>query len=165
MFYKNGNNINFSYKELLNNLTPDSKIVFTNGVFDILHIGHVEYLKNAAAYGDFLIVGLNSNLSVKKLNKASERPIVDEDDRAKILSCLYFVDLVIIFNEANPEELIKNIKPSIYIKGGDYDVENIPETDLVQSYGGVIKKGLYVKGKSSSLIISQLYPRRKTLWF
>ena len=163
MVYKDGHNINSSYKEVLNSLIPHSKIVFTNGVFDILHIGHIEYLKKAATFGDFLIVGLNSNLSVKKLNKGSERPIVDEDDRAKILSCLYFVDLVIIFNEANPEELIKNIKPSIYIKGGDYDVENIPETDLVKSYGGVIKKGLYVKGKSSSLIISQLYPRRKTL--
>lgn len=159
MIYKNGNNINFSYKEVLNGLIPDRKIVFTNGVFDILHIGHVEYLKKAATYGDFLIVGLNSNTSVKKLNKTGDRPIVDQDDRAKILSCLYFVNLVIIFNETNPEELIKNIKPNIYIKGGDYDVKNIPESQLIKSYGGEIIKGLYVEDKSSSLIISKLYPR------
>ena len=163
MFYKNGNNIDFSYKELPNDLIPDGKIVFTNGVFDILHIGHVEYLKNAATYGDFLIVGLNSNTSVKKLNKIGDRPIFDQDDRAKILSSLYFVDLVIIFNEVNPEKLIKTIKPNIYIKGGDYDIKNIPESQLVKSYGGEIIKGMYVNGKSSTSIISQLYTRRKRL--
>lgn len=163
MFYKNGDHIDFSFKELLNDFMKCSKVVLTNGVFDILHIGHVEYLKKASTYGDFLIVGLNSNTSVKKLNKIGDRPIIDQDDRAKILSCLYFVDLVIIFNEANPEELIKTIKPNIYIKGGDYDIKNIPEAQLVKSYGGEIIKGMYVEGKSSSLIISKLYPRRKRL--
>jgi rfaE bifunctional protein nucleotidyltransferase chain/domain len=99
------------------------KIVFTNGVFDILHVGHVTYLQQAQSLGDVLIVGLNSDTSVKRLNKGPERPIHDEQARKKVLEALRFVDAVIIFNEDTPLELILSIKPDILVKGGDYSPE------------------------------------------
>ena len=156
MIYKKGKNINKSYEELIDDLAKIKKIVFTNGVFDILHIGHIKYLNTAAEKGNYLIVGLNSDLSVKKLNKVGKRPIINEVERAKILSCLYFVDLVIVFNEKTPEKLIKDIEPDIFIKGGDYRVKDLPEAQLVKSYGGKVIKGLFVEGKSSTGIISNL---------
>ena len=97
-----------------------------------MHIGHIRYLKNAAENGDCLIIGLNSNSSVKQLNKIGKRPIIDETERAEILSCLYFVDLVIIFNDKIPEKLIKDIKPDIYIKGADYKIDDLPEANIVK---------------------------------
>lgn len=110
-------------KEVLN-IIRNKKIVFTNGCFDILHRGHVEYLQKARELGDLLILGLNSDLSVKKL-KGENRPINNEEDRAIVLSALESVDYITIFNEDTPLELIKIVKPDILVKGGDYKIENV----------------------------------------
>ncbi len=110
-------------KDILNK-NNNKKIVFTNGCFDILHRGHVEYLQKAKELGDLLVLGLNSDSSVKRL-KGNERPINNEIDRAIILSALECVDYIIIFNEDTPLELIKNLKPDILVKGGDYKIENV----------------------------------------
>lgn len=111
-------------KEILNKKNNGKKIVFTNGCFDILHRGHVEYLQKAKELGDLLVLGLNSDSSVKRL-KGESRPINNERDRAIILSALECVDYIIIFNEDTPFELIKNLKPDILVKGGDYKIENV----------------------------------------
>ena len=115
-------------KEVLNIIrnkkNENQKIVFTNGCFDILHRGHVEYLQKARELGDLLILGLNSDLSVKKL-KGENRPINNEEDRAIVLSALESVDYITIFNEDTPLELIKIVKPDILVKGGDYKIENV----------------------------------------
>lgn len=111
-------------KEILNKKNNGKKIVFTNGCFDILHRGHVEYLQKAKELGDLLVLGLNSDSSVKRL-KGESRPINNEKDRAIILSALECVDYIIIFDEDTPLELIKNLKPDILVKGGDYKIENV----------------------------------------
>lgn len=114
-------------KEIINKISKENnnlKIVFTNGCFDILHRGHVEYLQKAKELGDLLILGLNSDSSVKRL-KGENRPINNEKDRAIVLSALECVDFVIIFDEDTPFELIKNLKPDILVKGGDYKLENV----------------------------------------
>lgn len=115
-------------KEVLNIIrnkkNENQKIVFTNGCFDILHRGHVEYLQKARELGDLLILGLNSDLSVKRL-KGENRPINNEEDRAIVLSALECVDYVVIFDEDTPFELIKNLKPDILVKGGDYKLEDV----------------------------------------
>ncbi len=109
------------------------KIVFTNGCFDLLHKGHITYLSEAASLGDILIVGLNSDSSVKRW-KNPNRPIVTEQERAFVLSALRVVDYVVIFNEINADKLLAEIKPDIYVKGGDYSLENLPETATLQKY-------------------------------
>ena len=114
-------------KEIINKISKennDLKIVFTNGCFDILHRGHVEYLQKAKELGNLLILGLNSDSSVKRL-KGENRPINNEEDRAIVLSALECVDFVIIFDDDTPFELIKNLKPDILVKGGDYKLENV----------------------------------------
>ena len=130
-------------------------IVFTNGCFDIIHSGHLDLLKEARSYGDKLIVGLNSDKSISKL-KGSDRPIIGQSERKKILSALKFVDEVIIFNEENPLKLIKKLKPSILVKGADYSKEQVVGGEFVESYGGEIKLVKLTKGKSSSKIINKL---------
>ena len=130
-------------------------IVFTNGCFDIIHSGHLDLLKEAKSYGDKLIVGLNSDKSVRKL-KGPERPIIGQSERKKILSALKFVDEVIIFNEENPLKLIKKLKPSILVKGADYIKEQVVGAAFVESYGGETKLVKLTKGKSSSKIINKL---------
>ena len=129
-------------------------IVFTNGCFDILHVGHVRYLKESAKYGDILIVGLNSDSSVKKL-KGENRPINNENDRAEILSALYFVDYIVIFNENTPENLLDEIKPDIYTKGADYTIETLPEAKTVLKNGGKVEFINLVEGKSTTNIIKK----------
>ena len=129
-------------------------IVFTNGCFDILHVGHVRYLKESAKYGDILIVGLNSDSSVKKL-KGESRPINNENDRAEILSALYFVDYIVIFNENTPENLLDEIKPDIYTKGADYTIETLPEAKTVLKNGGKVEFINIVEGKSTTNIIKK----------
>ena len=109
------------------------KIVFTNGCFDILHAGHVRYLTAAKSFGDILIVGLNTDASVKKL-KGENRPVNNEQDRAEVLLGLKAVDEVVFFGEQTAENLIAEIKPDIYVKGGDYTLETLPEAKIVQSY-------------------------------
>ena len=131
------------------------RIVFTNGVFDILHYGHIDYLKKAKELGDVLIVGLNRDISVKKF-KTKDRPIQNELDRARILASLRFVDYVIMFAEETPERLIKMIKPDILVKGADYKISEIVGADFVKSYGGQVKRIRFVKDRSSTKIIKKL---------
>ena len=126
------------------------KVVFTNGCFDILHTGHVTYLNEAKRQGDILIVGVNSDKSVKKL-KGETRPINSENDRAFVLDGLKAVDYTVIFNEDTPEELI-----SIHVKGGDYKKEDLPETKIVESYGGEVIILNFVEGKSTTNIIEKI---------
>ena len=131
------------------------KLVFTNGCFDILHIGHVKYLEEAKSLGDVLMVGINSDKSTKIL-KGPTRPLITEDERAKIVSSLYSVDYAIIFDEETPVQLISELKPDIHVKGGDYKIQNLPEHDVVNSYGGKIQILSYINGKSTTNIIKQI---------
>lgn len=131
------------------------RIVFTNGCFDILHVGHLHTLKEAIQLGDKLIVGLNSDASVSRL-KGKERPIVNQLDRSEMLAALEMVDAVIIFEDDTPEELIQMIKPDVLCKGGDWSIENIVGGDFVQSYGGQVVSIPFVQGYSSSSLINKI---------
>jgi D-beta-D-heptose 7-phosphate kinase/D-beta-D-heptose 1-phosphate adenosyltransferase len=133
----------------------EKKIVFTNGCFDVLHIGHIRLLTEAASLGDILIVGLNSDASVKRL-KGENRPINRQEIRAEILAHLIPVDCIMIFEEDTPELLIRSIKPDVLVKGGDYTPEQIAGADFVKSYGGEVKIFPTIQGHSSSQIITQL---------
>jgi D-beta-D-heptose 7-phosphate kinase/D-beta-D-heptose 1-phosphate adenosyltransferase len=134
---------------------PAGKMVFTNGCFDILHKGHILYLSSAAELGDYLVIGLNSDNSVKRL-KGKDRPFQDEESRALILASLSFVDHVIIFDEDTPHELIDKVKPDVLVKGGDYKAEEIVGYDLVTARGGEVRIIEFVEGQSSSRIINKL---------
>ena len=143
-------------KNIAKQLKADGKtIVFTNGCFDILHVGHVRYLKAARELGDCLILGLNSDQSVRIL-KGPTRPINTQDDRAEVLSALSAIDYVVIFEESTAEDLITKIKPSIYVKGGDYNIKDLPESSTVSQYGGQTILIPEVIGKSSSNIIKKI---------
>ena len=131
------------------------KIVFTNGCFDILHAGHVRYLNAAREFGDHLIVGLNSDASVKML-KGESRPVNPQCDRAEVLSGLRAVDDVVIFDERTAEAVIAEVKPNVYVKGGDYDLSTLPEAKVVQSYGGRVEFIKLVEGRSTTNIINRL---------
>ena len=133
----------------------DKHMKFTNGCFDILHVGHVRYLSKAKKLGNILIVGLNSDKSVKKL-KGDNRPINIFEDRATLLASLRFVDLVIIFEEKTPENLIKKIKPDILVKGGDYNIEDIVGYKTVIENGGEVKVLGFQDGYSSSNYINKI---------
>ncbi len=132
-----------------------NKIVFTNGCFDIIHAGHVRYLTAAKNFGDVLIVGLNTDESVRKLKGAS-RPINNQADRAEVLLGLKAVDHVIYFGEATAENLIGEVKPAVYVKGGDYTLEMLPEAKIVQSYGGRIELVNLVAGHSTTNIVEKI---------
>ena len=129
--------------------SPFSVLVFTNGCFDILHRGHVEYLAKAADMGDVLVVGLNTDASVKRL-KGEGRPVNNEEARALVLASLSFVDAVVLFDEDTPYELIKAVHPDVLVKGADYKVEDIAGYDIVTSYGGLVTTVPLVEGYSSS---------------
>ncbi len=128
------------------------RIVFTNGCFDLLHLGHVDYLAKAADFGDFFILGLNADASVKKLNKGDSRPLQNEQARAQILASLHFIDAVIIFEEETPRELIQFIQPDVLVKGADYKVEDIAGHDIVLARGGEVKLIELVAGYSTSAL-------------
>lgn len=130
-------------------------IVFTNGCFDILHRGHVEYLAQAADLGDKLIIGLNTDASVKRL-KGESRPVNDEKSRALLLSALQFVDAVVFFDEDTPYELIKQVQPDILVKGNDYKPEEIIGYDIVTAKGGKVLTIDLVEGFSTTNIIKRL---------
>tara|TARA_B100001939_G_scaffold348237_1_gene374709 strand:- start:19780 stop:20463 length:684 start_codon:yes stop_codon:yes gene_type:complete len=130
------------------------KIVFTNGCFDILHRGHVEYLCRARDLGDFLVLGLNSDDSVREL-KGPGRPIQPMEDRIRILAGLFCLDFLIPFSESTPEALLSILKPDIHTKGGDYKPEALPEAAVVQSYGGQVIILPFLEGRSSSKIIER----------
>ena len=132
------------------------KIVFTNGCFDILHYGHINYLSKAADSGTVLIVGVNSDSSVKKLNKGNTRPLQDEKSRATILASLSFVSAAIIFEEETPYDLIKLIQPDVLVKGGDWKPENIVGYDIVKAKGGEIISIEFVEGFSTTNIENKI---------
>lgn len=131
------------------------KIVFTNGCFDILHVGHKRYLQKAATLGDLLIVGVNSDASVKRL-KGPSRPVNNEQDRAEMLSAMGFIDYVVIFDEDTPYELIKKIQPDVLVKGGDYKPEEVVGRDIVEARGGKLELISFVEGKSTTNIINKI---------
>lgn len=131
------------------------KIVFTNGCFDLVHLGHVDYLEKSKAKGDILVVGLNSDASVKRI-KGELRPIVDEKSRARLLAALEFVDFVVLFDEDTPASLITALVPDVLIKGNDYEISNIVGADFVLSNGGKVETVELVKGYSSSHIIEKI---------
>tara|TARA_B100000927_G_scaffold158601_1_gene127739 strand:- start:2737 stop:3201 length:465 start_codon:yes stop_codon:yes gene_type:complete len=134
------------------------KIVFTNGCFDLLHVGHIKYLSQAKDLGDILIIGLNSDKSVKKL-KGNNRPINSFEDRAKLLAALKSVDLVIMFEEQTPENLIKEIIPDVLVKGGDYDIKEIVGYQTVIDNGGQVKTLSFYDGYSSTNYIDKINKR------
>lgn len=130
-------------------------LVFTNGCFDLIHVGHIRYLESARALGKTLVVGLNSDRSVQAL-KGLSRPIIPEDQRAEVMAALKPVDAVIIFSETTAIETIKAIAPDIYAKGGDYKIETLPEAATVHEYGGVIKLVEIEVPSSTSKIIERI---------
>lgn len=156
------NNVQFENKvvnleQLMNILKNkgNKKVVFTNGCFDLFHIGHSRYLREAANLGDMLIVGVNSDASVKRL-KGKERPILSEKDRTELLASLSFVSYVIIFDEDTPKNLIENIKPDIITKGGDYKPEEVVGKETVEKYGGKVVICPYIQSKSTTEIINKI---------
>lgn len=142
----------------------NQRVVFTNGCFDILHPGHVTYLAKAASLGNKLIVGLNSDESVRGLDKAPNRPINSQDARALVLAALGFIDLVCVFTESTPVKLIELVQPDVLVKGGDYDADEtdssskkfIVGSEFVKSYGGEVKTIDLVQGFSTTSIIEKL---------
>lgn len=133
----------------------DKSLVFTNGCFDILHIGHIHYLDKASQMGDYLVVAINSDLSVKKL-KGRQRPVNNERDRMEIIAALEMVDFVTMFDETNCISIIKEVKPDIYVKGGDYTAETLPEWPAVAAYGGKLELINLVQERSTSDIIEKI---------
>lgn len=131
------------------------KVVFTNGCFDIVHLGHVDYLEKARNLGDHLVLGLNTDASVSRF-KGPNRPIQDETSRARLLASFQFVDLVVLFNEDTPKELISALVPDVLVKGSDYLAENIVGADVVQRAGGKVTTLDFVAGYSTSKVIEKI---------
>lgn len=132
------------------------RIVFTNGVFDILHRGHAEYLQQAAALGHRLIVGLNSDASVKRLGKGDDRPLNGQEDRAQVLSALRCVDAVVVFDQDTPLELIQAIRPDVLVKGGDWTVDQIVGGEFVKKHGGEVHSLPLVAGRSTTGLVEKI---------
>ncbi|MGF7040561.1 D-glycero-beta-D-manno-heptose 1-phosphate adenylyltransferase [Mucilaginibacter lappiensis] len=142
-------------KQLQSWQSEGKKVVFTNGVFDLLHIGHITYLAKAAELGDKLIIGLNADSSVKRI-KGESRPVNDQSSRAAILAALFFVDAIVVFEEDTPQHLISTLLPDILVKGADYSVENIVGAKEVIANGGEVKTINFVEGYSSTSIIEKI---------
>jgi len=136
------------------------RTVFTNGVFDILHVGHVRYLKEAKKLGDILVVGVNSDSSVKKI-KGENRPVMGELERMELVAALKCVDYVVLFQEETPERLISLLKPQIHVKGGDYKLDELPEKKIVEGYGGRVVLVPEVEGYATTNIIERIQSRYK----
>lgn len=132
----------------------NKKIVFTNGCFDLLHVGHIRYLQEARKLGDILVVGVNADASVRRL-KGPTRPVQNENDRAEILAALGAVDYTVIFPEDTPLELIQKVKPNILVKGGDWKPEQIVGSDFVMSHGGKVMSLQFVEGRSTTKLIEK----------
>ena len=131
------------------------KIVFTNGCFDLLHVGHVKYLQKARSFGDILVLGLNSDASIRRL-KGEKRPLICQDERAHILAALDCIDYVVIFDEDTPLNLITTLKPSVLVKGGDYTLDGVVGREIVEAAGGRVELVSFVDGKSTSNIIEKI---------
>ena len=142
-------------KEIVKLQKAGKRVVFTNGVFDILHIGHLTYLEEAGNLGDILVVGVNSDASVK-VNKGDKRPINSEKNRAYVLLGTKFVDYAVIFDEKTPEKLLDVLKPDVHVKGGDYKKEDLPETKIVEGNGGEVKILSFVDNVSATQIINKI---------
>jgi rfaE bifunctional protein nucleotidyltransferase chain/domain len=134
----------------------NKKIVFTNGCFDLMHVGHTRYLQAAKQLGDLLIVGVNSDESVRSLSKAPDRPIVAETQRAEVVAALGCVDYVVIFTEPDPLNLIKALQPDVLVKGGDWPIDRIIGRDVVESLGGIVKTIPLIPGMSTTAIIQRI---------
>lgn len=132
------------------------RIIFTNGVFDVLHRGHVSYLAQARALGQRLVVGLNTDASARRLNKGSDRPLNAEADRALVIAALESVSAVTWFDEDTPMALIEALRPDVIVKGGDYDMSRLPETALVQSWGGQALALPFVAGYSTTQLVNKI---------
>ena len=132
------------------------KIVFTNGVFDIVHRGHVEYLTKAKALGDVLLVGMNTDASAHRL-KGPQRPVVSQDDRAFVLAALRVVDYVCLFDEDTPYNLIKSVVPDVLVKGSDWAIDSIVGKDIVEAAGGKVQTIDYVPNRSTTNIIQKIF--------
>ncbi|MBS1970051.1 MAG: D-glycero-beta-D-manno-heptose 1-phosphate adenylyltransferase [Bdellovibrionales bacterium] len=141
-------------KDLASLKSQNKKIVFTNGCFDLLHVGHVRYLQEAKKLGDVLVVGVNSDASVRVL-KGPTRPVQIEADRAEILAALGAVDYTVIFNEDTPLKLIETVKPDILVKGGDWKIDQIVGSDFVIANGGKVMSLQFVDGKSTTKLIEK----------
>lgn len=131
-------------------------VVFTNGVFDILHRGHVSYLAQARSLGASMVVGVNADSSVKMLGKGDDRPLNSEADRLALLASLESVDLVVLFSEKTPVELIAQIKPDIYVKGGDYEIDSLAETALVKTWGGKAFAIPFIHDRSTTALLRRI---------
>ena len=131
------------------------KIVFTNGCFDIVHVGHVDYLEQARLLGDKLVLGLNTDQSVSRL-KGPTRPLQDEMSRSRVMASFWFVDAIVLFDQETPYELIKAVQPDVLVKGDDYTIENIVGHDLVLAKGGEVKTIPLVKGYSTSQVVAKV---------
>ncbi|AGB42164.1 D-heptose-1-phosphate adenylyltransferase [Halobacteroides halobius DSM 5150] len=132
-----------------------AKVVFTNGCFDLLHVGHTRYLAEAKTNGDLLVVGLNSDTSVQAL-KGEKRPLISEQERAELLANLEVVDYITIFAEKTASKVIAKLQPNVYVKGGDYKIEELPEARVVNEYGGQIKLVSEIKGASTTKIVNKI---------
>jgi rfaE bifunctional protein nucleotidyltransferase chain/domain len=143
-----------SVEDLLPHLAG-RRVVFTNGCFDLLHVGHLRTLQWARNQGDLLVLGLNSDASVRRL-KGPTRPITGEQDRAELLAGFACVDFVVLFEEADPIRLLEQIRPAVHVKGGDYRPEDLPEAALVKSWGGEVLVTPLIEGRSTTKIESQL---------
>jgi glycerol-3-phosphate cytidylyltransferase len=149
------NNVSEIKEIVLSLKQQGKKIVTTNGCFDLVHTGHVTYLQEAASFGDVLIVGINSDESVRKL-KGPTRPLQNQKDRAFIIGALKMVDYTFIFNEPDPIEFLNVIKPDVHVKGGDYTPETLPEREVVEQNGGNIAIVSFVNGYSTSSIVKKI---------
>jgi len=136
--------------------TEHKRIVFTNGWFDLMHIGHTRYLQEAKSLGHLLVVGVNSDASVRRLNKGSDRPIVPEDQRAEVLAALECVDYVVIFPEPDPGTLIAALQPDVLVKGGDWAIERIVGREIVESRGGLVTSIPLVPGMSTTALLHRI---------
>lgn len=136
--------------------TQKKRIVFTNGCFDLMHVGHTRYLQAAKALGDLLVVGVNSDASVRNLSKAPDRPIVGEAQRAEVLAALGCVDYVVIFGEPDPLKLITALEPDVLVKGGDWSIDKIVGRDVVERRGGTVKTIPLVPGASTTALVNRI---------
>jgi rfaE bifunctional protein nucleotidyltransferase chain/domain len=149
--------LDFSQAALLKILqTLEKPVVFTNGVFDILHRGHVTYLAQAKSLGKSLIVGVNADVSVKMLGKGDDRPINKDNDRMALLASLECVDLVVCFKEKTPIELMTRIQPNIYVKGGDYQIDTLAETALIKTWGGQAFAIPFLYNRSTTALLEKI---------
>lgn len=138
------------------------RIVFTNGCFDLLHIGHTRYLEAARRLGDLLVVGVNSDASVRTLNKAPDRPLVPEGQRAEVLAALASVDYVVVFDEPDPARLISEVQPDVLVKGGDWPLDQIVGREIVEGRGGTVRTIPLVPGVSTSTLVQKIASTKRS---